>query len=1054
MTDFDVDVYYAEQDEWMNTPNETVDEFLKRVSSLPRGPGSFSYASASRLPAARNSVDMNISPSGIAAASAAKTGEAPTSVDVEDIQIPLRDPTADFGRTLKRKAVDQELEIEHVRKKSNDRNHSQKIEENNPPVFPTNANVSDMVPSLSAPPASAEVEEIDSFSVDLTGSQIPSKLKTPPRPARQSPRNKKLPCGNLAPQIAPNLVTADHSPILSFSKSKADAPKKRGSFRKDAVASVPPLDLRPLRKATDILPAPKKTKRDDVDYDSPIEDASISTATPTSPKKKKRLEAKPSEMYLEMKERMEKHSKRDKVVKSKSKPVLPKPNGSAADAAHHNDEPPIIHISSSPSSRASSLGPTESSASKKKQGVKEKPVKPSVVRRVAKGKKEKPQPMTPVEYARFLQPNPADEVSGNASSSTTAPSIPRRKKSTSKVLAGKNIVYLGGDMRHASEGTRGRMDIIVRNGGNLMPEYDPAITTHIIAEASLGTALRALGLQSYKQIPNHIPTLKWDWILAAIDLQARPQDEIDIQLSDYSRYAAYAERIDAGCELRLPVTSAASLRLKAKGRAMCERSGEGSKSGNATPAVQPEAPVASDTGAMAGPSNTVIPVGAPLSPPTSPLRPIGPQRAVRDTSALRKPGQDDSGEAHDPLADFYHQAKLQRDEDDGWSSFAEFEAEGRESEDEKTDDEAVPQAIGKVPKQKRGWTCDKKAPQNKGDCPNQDIIDKLTELMELHRAKQTPDDHWRAYTYSKAVRALKDYPQRIKNFHEARGIKGIGEKTAQKIEEILQTGDLRRIKYETTKDVQVTRIFQGIYGVGQHIAYQWYLAGCRTLDDLKSGVGGVKLTPAQEIGLQFYDDINDRMPRAEAKAIFDLIKPIALSIDPKLFIEIMGSFRRGKADCGDIDVLITRPTDDGKTHMGVMSRLLHKLHSAHILTEDLALPEDPYDLECTYRGLCRLPDVKQSRRRRIDILCVPWKSRGAALLYYTGDDIFNRAIRLKASYMGYSLNQKGLSKGVVRDPHDRRVKLNPGVIIASETEEEIFKILGVPWQEPHERVRG
>lgn len=29
-----------------------------------------------------------------------------------------------------------------------------------------------------------------------------------------------------------------------------------------------------------------------------------------------------------------------------------------------------------------------------------------------------------------------------------------------------------------------------------------------------------------------------------------------------------------------------------------------------------------------------------------------------------------------------------------------------------------------------------------------------------------------------------------------------------------------------------------------------------------------------------------------------------------------------------------------------------------------------------------------------------------------------------------------------------------GQIIASETEEEIFRILGVPWQEPHERVRG
>jgi DNA polymerase lambda len=72
--------------------------------------------------------------------------------------------------------------------------------------------------------------------------------------------------------------------------------------------------------------------------------------------------------------------------------------------------------------------------------------------------------------------------------------------------------------------------------------------------------------------------------------------------------------------------------------------------------------------------------------------------------------------------------------------------------------------------------------------------------------------------------------------------------------------------------------------------------------------------------------------------------------------------------------------------------------------------------------------------------------------------------------MGYSLNQRGLFGGVVRDPKDRRIKLNKGEVfimdsiaennnsvgslVASETEEEIFKILNVPWQEPHERVRG
>jgi len=68
---------------------------------------------------------------------------------------------------------------------------------------------------------------------------------------------------------------------------------------------------------------------------------------------------------------------------------------------------------------------------------------------------------------------------------------------------------------------------------------------------------------------------------------------------------------------------------------------------------------------------------------------------------------------------------------------------------------------------------------------------------------------------------------------------------------------------------------------------------------------------------------------------------------------------------------------------GIFPPLLKSLHEAHILTEDLALPDDVGTEEAVYRGLCRLPGVTGARRRRIDILTVPWKSRGAALLYYT-----------------------------------------------------------------------
>ncbi|KIM81993.1 hypothetical protein PILCRDRAFT_820879 [Piloderma croceum F 1598] len=449
---------------------------------------------------------------------------------------------------------------------------------------------------------------------------------------------------------------------------------------------------------------------------------------------------------------------------------------------------------------------------------------------------------------------------------------------------------------------------------------------------------------------------------------------------------------------------------------------------------------------------------ASVSRPVSPHDNVSPLKSSTDQATSTSfPAQvSEPRDSNDPLAEFYELAKAERDND--VSEYDDDVVGDKDiSEDGETDDEYHGEA---GPPIKRGFTCDSKVNRSEGS-KNQDIIEKLQELMELHKSKPSKDDFWRGFSYSKAIGPIRNHPRRIRSYAEARSIRGVGDKTAEKIMEIIQTGGLRRIAFENTGDVEAAKIFTGIYGVGQTIAYRWYASGCRTLDDVRTGKGGVKLSPAMEIGLRFYDDINSRMPRGEAEKIFKLIKPIALSLDPKLFIEIMGSFRRGKKDCGDIDIMITRPTDDNKTHAGIVPHLLHALREAGIITEDLALPDDSHATEAIYRGLCKLPDTVDEEgklvrrlRRRIDILSIPWQNRGAALLYYTGDDIFNRAMRFKANKMGYSLNQRGLFQGVVRDPHDRRIKTNAGNIIASETEEEIFKILGVPWQEPHERVRS
>ena len=125
---------------------------------------------------------------------------------------------------------------------------------------------------------------------------------------------------------------------------------------------------------------------------------------------------------------------------------------------------------------------------------------------------------------------------------------------------------------------------------------------------------------------------------------------------------------------------------------------------------------------------------------------------------------------------------------------------------------------------------------------------------------------------------------------------------------------------------------------GRGVARVWYNRGVRTLEDVAACKGGIKLTAAQMIGLKYYDgassihrlflyridsqpyirghqDINTRIPREEVQEIYDLIQAegeqsvlrrwspltrvmLALRLDPKLFIRVMGSFRRSVASSG------------------------------------------------------------------------------------------------------------------------------------------------------------
>lgn len=136
----------------------------------------------------------------------------------------------------------------------------------------------------------------------------------------------------------------------------------------------------------------------------------------------------------------------------------------------------------------------------------------------------------------------------------------------------------------------------------------------------------------------------------------------------------------------------------------------------------------------------------------------------------------------------------------------------------------------------------------------------------------------------------------------------------------------------------------------------------------------------------------------------------AEKIDPKVQIECMGSYRRGAKSSGDIDLLVTRDTTSStsKTHAGHIAKLWLAMERAGIAVATLSEPDQWHGLDAKVNGLCRLPDRAGAKVRRIDILGVPCEEMPAALIYFTGDDHFNRSIRLKARRHGYRLNQRGL----------------------------------------------
>ncbi|XP_027707597.1 DNA polymerase lambda isoform X2 [Vombatus ursinus] len=276
---------------------------------------------------------------------------------------------------------------------------------------------------------------------------------------------------------------------------------------------------------------------------------------------------------------------------------------------------------------------------------------------------------------------------------------------------------------------------------------------------------------------------------------------------------------------------------------------------------------------------------------------------------------------------------------------------------------------------------------------------------------------------------------------EACGIPGIGKSMAEKIMEIVESGHLRKLDH-ISDSVPVLELFSNIWGVGIKTAQMWYQQGFRTLEDIQNRA---TLTTLQAIGLKHYEDFLKRIPREEASEIEQTVREAAHTLNPGLLSVACGSYRRGKATCGDVDVLVTHP--DGRSHKGILSQLLDTLRQRGFLTDDL-VSQDDNGQQQKYLGVCQLPGTGQPHRR-LDIIVVPYSEFACALLYFTGSAHFNRSMRALAKTKGMSLSEHALSTAIVRN--SRGVKVGLGRALPTPTEKDVFRLLGLPYREPSER---
>ncbi|RUM59276.1 MAG: DNA polymerase/3'-5' exonuclease PolX [Persephonella sp.] len=299
-------------------------------------------------------------------------------------------------------------------------------------------------------------------------------------------------------------------------------------------------------------------------------------------------------------------------------------------------------------------------------------------------------------------------------------------------------------------------------------------------------------------------------------------------------------------------------------------------------------------------------------------------------------------------------------------------------------------------------------------------------------------DKFRSLAYYKASEILEDLPDDVRNYilnGKLYSIRGIGQGIATKIEEYVETGKIE--KYEELKQLVPEDFLElmDLKGIGPKTLKRLYdELGIKTKDELIKALKDGRVEKLKGFGkkkverilksLELYEISKKRIILWEALQISRYLKDTlknSLSKEIKK-IEVVGSIRRRKETIGDIDILIACDEKD-------------RLKIADFF---ISIPEVSFVIG---KGEKKTSVIMKfdNRERQVDIRFFNLNEWGSALQYFTGSKEHNVHVREIAKEKGLKFNEYGVFKV---DTEER---------IAGETEEGVYKALGMEWIPPEMR---